>query len=155
MCDLPHVAQRSTLGCWGGSVRTRSKGCDASGSRRQFLFGPIRNLVVISIGTGVGAGIIIDGHILRGATGAAGEIAYLPLGADPTTPNARRRGSLEIAVGGPAMARALREHRAQGTMATRLGADASPEAIFRAAADGDELGILWLRRRRSSPSGSS
>ena len=131
------------------------KGATRQGLDDNFSSDRSAILFVISIGTGVGAGIIIDGHILRGATGAAGEIAYLPLGADPTTPNARRRGSLEIAVAGPAMARALREHRAQGTMATRLGADASPEAIFRAAADGDELGILWLRRRRSSPSGSS
>ncbi len=102
-------------------------------------FGTIRNLVVISIGTGVGAGIIMDGRILRGATGAAGEIAYLPLGDDPSTPRARRRGSLELAASGSGMQRALRDHRAQGVLQTDLAPDASPEAIFRAAGAGDEL----------------
>ena len=107
-------------------------------------FGPVRSLVVISIGTGVGAGIIIDGHILRGATGAAGEIAYLPLGGDPSTHKARRRGSLELSASGPGMQRSLRAHIAEGGPASCLGPDASPEAIFAAAADGDLLGRLLV-----------
>ena len=107
-------------------------------------FGSVRSLVVISIGTGVGAGIIIDGQILRGATGAAGEIAYLPLGDDPSTLKARRRGSLELSASGPGMQRSLRARLIEGGAASCLGADASPEAIFAAAADGDPLGRLLV-----------
>ena len=109
-------------------------------------FGSVRSLVVISIGTGVGAGIIIDGHILRGATGAAGEIAYLPLGEDPSTLRARRRGSLELSASGPGMQRSLRAKVAEGGVVSFLGADASPEAIFAAAADGDLLGCLLVEQ---------
>ena len=50
-----------------------------------------RNLVMLTIGTGVGAGIVIGGRIYRGATGAAGEVGHtivaLPLeGAECTVP---------------------------------------------------------------------
>ncbi len=111
----------------------------AFGEFASRTFGPIRSLVVISIGTGVGAGIVIEGQILRGAAGAAGEIAFLPLGGDPTTPRARRSGSLELAASGPAMQRSLRDHRAKGGLRTGLAVDATPEEIFLAAGAGDSL----------------
>lgn len=38
------------------------------------------NLVFIAIGNGVGMGVVVDGDIRRGATGAAGEIGFLPIG---------------------------------------------------------------------------
>jgi len=41
-----------------------------------------RNLVMFTIGTGVGGGIVIDGRIYRGATGAAAEIGHTIVGAD-------------------------------------------------------------------------
>ncbi len=41
------------------------------------------SLVFISFGTGVGMGYVVDGRLVRGAFGRAGEIAYLPLGNDP------------------------------------------------------------------------
>lgn len=46
----------------------------------EFLFGAARNYknsIVIPIGTGIAAGIIIDGKILRGATGSAGEFGHI------------------------------------------------------------------------------
>lgn len=52
-------------------------------------------LVYLAVGTGIGAGIVSDGTILRGAHGAAGEIAYLPFGADPLEPESLRNGALE------------------------------------------------------------
>ncbi|MFD1745492.1 ROK family protein [Rhizobium helianthi] len=42
-----------------------------------------QSLVFASFGTGVGMGIVIEGKIVRGAFGRAGEIAYLPFGSDP------------------------------------------------------------------------
>src|SRR3954471_19771115 len=33
-----------------------------------------RNVVMLTIGTGVGGGLLVDGRVLRGATGAAGEL---------------------------------------------------------------------------------
>lgn len=53
----------------------------------------------VSIGTGVGLGLVLNGTLLRGATHAAGEIAYLPLGPKPFAPQNLERGSLESALG--------------------------------------------------------
>lgn len=53
----------------------------------------------IAIGSGVGLGITIEGDLIRGATGAAGEVGYLPIGAPPRDPESLERGSLERALG--------------------------------------------------------
>ena len=42
------------------------------------------NIVMITLGAGVGGGVIIDGHILAGYNGAAGEIGHLPMTDDET-----------------------------------------------------------------------
>ena len=41
------------------------------------------SLAFLSFGTGVGLGLVLGGRLIRGANGAAGEIAYLPTGAEP------------------------------------------------------------------------
>lgn len=64
----------------------------------------VRNFVFIALGTGVGMGIIADGHLLRGARGAAGEIGYLPIGGDPYDPRGFTLGTFETAVGSAAIA---------------------------------------------------
>jgi predicted NBD/HSP70 family sugar kinase len=53
------------------------------------------DLVFLSIGTGIGAGIVIGGQLVRGATGGAGEIGFLPFGADPLEQESRKVGALE------------------------------------------------------------
>ncbi len=59
----------------------------------------VPNFVFISVGTGIGMGIVLDGHLHRGARGAAGEIGFLPLGdSDQNGDQAakqRNNGSLE------------------------------------------------------------
>jgi predicted NBD/HSP70 family sugar kinase len=58
----------------------------------------VSNFVFISVGTGIGMGIIIDAQLHRGARGAAGEIGFLPLGGTELTPDEtikHRNGSLE------------------------------------------------------------
>lgn len=42
-----------------------------------------RSLAFLSYGTGVGMGLVVNGELWRGAFGRAGEIAYLPIGAEP------------------------------------------------------------------------
>lgn len=55
--------------------------------------------VFVQLGTGIGLGVMQDGKLQHGSTGAAGEIAYLPIGADPTTEESLERGTLECAIG--------------------------------------------------------
>lgn len=59
---------------------------------------PSKNYAAVYLAAGVGMGIVSDGHILRGARGFAGEIAYLPIGADLHDPEVHERGALEVAV---------------------------------------------------------
>ncbi|MCW2771255.1 MAG: hypothetical protein JWR27_2688 [Aeromicrobium sp.] len=69
----------------------------------------VDTFVFVAVGTGLGMGIVVDGRLLRGATGAAGEIGYLPIGADPRDAEHHARGSLEEVVSGPAIAAAYTE----------------------------------------------
>lgn len=55
-------------------------------------------VALISLGTGIGLGILVNGKLMRGAKGAAGEISYLPFGADPYHPESLERGALECAI---------------------------------------------------------
>jgi predicted NBD/HSP70 family sugar kinase len=64
----------------------------------------VANFVLIGLGTGIGMGIIADGHLLRGGRGGAGEVAYLPIGGDPFDARGFRLGTLENAVGSVAIA---------------------------------------------------
>lgn len=61
------------------------------------------DLAFMALGTGIGMGIISGGRLLRGTKGAAGEIAYLPLGGDPFDARGHRFGTLEMAIGGAAI----------------------------------------------------
>jgi predicted NBD/HSP70 family sugar kinase len=57
------------------------------------------------IGSGVGMGLVSEGRLLRGARGAAGEIAYLPIGGDPFDPAGSANGTFESAVNSNAIVR--------------------------------------------------
>ena len=57
------------------------------------------NLVFVSLGTGIGAGIIINGELYRGATNACGEVAYFITDVGILRDEAGRIGSLENRVG--------------------------------------------------------
>jgi len=57
------------------------------------------------IGSGVGMGLVSEGRLLRGARGAAGEIAYLPIGGDPFDPAGFPNGAFESAASSAAIVR--------------------------------------------------
>jgi predicted NBD/HSP70 family sugar kinase len=90
-----------------------------------------RDFVFVSVGTGVGMGIVVDGRLYRGARGRAGEISYLPVGDGAQVRDAaatRQHGFLETVAS------------AQGIVATArdLGMTVdSPEQVFDAARTAD------------------
>jgi predicted NBD/HSP70 family sugar kinase len=58
----------------------------------------VDHFAYLHLGTGVGMGLVLDGALFRGSTGAAGEVGYLPLsGTDLKDPTSRRRGPLDVA----------------------------------------------------------
>jgi predicted NBD/HSP70 family sugar kinase len=63
----------------------------------------IANFVFVALGTGIGMGIVNEGRIIRGARGGAGEIATLPIGADPFDSRTFSSGALESAIGSAAI----------------------------------------------------
>jgi predicted NBD/HSP70 family sugar kinase len=89
----------------------------------------VSTFAFVSVGTGIGMGLVLDGKLHRGAHGAAGEIAFLPLGAEgDDTRDARRRGALESAASADAVVRAAR----QAGIRAR-----SARSVFTAAEAGD------------------
>ncbi len=110
----------------------------ALGERRVGAAHGVDDFVVISVGTGAGMGVVIDGTLFRGHSGAAGELALLPIGANPYDPAYRGAGAFEATVAGGGLSRRLHEALARGEVTT-LSDDADPRAIVAAAAAGDPL----------------
>lgn len=97
------------------------------------LFGLGRShdhFLVVTIGTGIGAGIVVDGAVLRAANGGAGEIGHIPVAEGPRC-HCGNDGCLEALIGEAAL---VARARAEGIISATAGIDA-----LRAAADaGDE-----------------
>jgi predicted NBD/HSP70 family sugar kinase len=89
----------------------------------------------VALGTGIGMGLIVDGRPVRGARGAAGEIAHLPLGGDPFDPAGHRLGTFETAIGSEAI---LGRFRARG------GTAADVRGVFEALGRGDPAAAAVL-----------
>ena len=100
----------------------------------------VRNLVMLTVGTGVGGGVVLDGRVFRGTTGAAPELGHMVVAAEGLergTPAHRDRfpqpGTLEAL--------------ASGTALDALGRDRGFEdgrAVVDAAQDGDPTGVEVL-----------
>jgi glucokinase-like ROK family protein len=87
-----------------------------------------RNLAYIKVGTGVGAGLLLDGRIYRGATGSAGEIGHITIQANGPLCTCGNRGCLESMAGGKAIARNARE-AIQAGRRTQLSAIAEDKIL--------------------------
>jgi glucokinase len=63
----------------------------------------VNNLICITVGTGIGGGLVIDGKLYHGATGSAGEIGHMTLYPEGVPCNCGNRGCLERYIGAKAM----------------------------------------------------
>jgi predicted NBD/HSP70 family sugar kinase len=94
----------------------------------------VRHFAFLSIGTGVGLGLVLDGKLYRGSRGAAGEIGYLPIGeTDPHDPAVRRRGPFEETAAGGSVTRVAAELGMKPPL--------TAERVFAAARRGDPVAI--------------
>ena len=111
----------------------------------EFVFGAgagKRNMVNITLGTGIGGGIIIEGEIYRGSGGFAGEIGHLPILPGGPPCGCGRRGCLESLASGSAIAREGRALIIKGSrtiLREMLGDEEELTAyhVFEAAKEGD------------------
>jgi glucokinase len=110
----------------------------------------VDDLVMLTIGTGVGGGLVLGGRIYRGATGGAGEIGHTIVALDPGEVLAKtgerfpRHGSLEYVAAGHALDRLAGEAAKDepdselGKMAAESGKVLGADAV-KAARDGDPV----------------
>ena len=114
------VANDANLAALGEMWQGGGKGC--------------RNLVLFTVGTGVGGGVICDGRIVAGAAGGGGEVGHLPM---PFRPDWKcscgKTGCLEVTASASGIIRAAREFSPFKEMETVTAKD-----VYDAAEAGDE-----------------
>ena len=97
---------------------------------------PGASLVYLSVGTGISAAVVLDGRLVRGMTGIAGEIGHIQaVEAGPLCP-CGLHGCLEAVAAGPAVARMAADAIGRGEIST-MSQGATAEQVYRAAAAGD------------------
>ncbi len=103
------------------------------------------SLAFLAIGTGISAGIVLDGALLRGDNSFAGEVGHVVADPDGATCACGMRGCLETIAAGPAIGRQADEAMAAGR-STVLSAHPSAADVFRAGSAGDEVALEIIDR---------
>jgi len=102
-----------------------------------------KNMVAVTLGTGVGGGIILDGKILCGATGAGGEIGHIHLeDAETEVCGCGGKGCLEQYASATGIVRLAKRRLAKDDKVSTLrDTEVSAKTVFDAVKAGDELAI--------------
>ena len=95
----------------------------------------VADLAVVSIGRGIGLGMVLDGRLYRGAAGGAGEFGHLKV-ADGPDCACGGRGCLEAVIGGPAILSRTGRATLEDAAAVARGGDPAARAVF------DEVGRI-------------
>ncbi|CAN5696379.1 ROK family glucokinase [soil metagenome] len=132
------VDNDASAAAWAEHERGAGRGCD--------------HLLLVTLGTGIGAGIVVDGQPLRGANGFAGEPGHMVVEPDGPLCPCGRRGCWERFASGSGLGRLAREAAHAGRAGRVLeiaGGDAEDvkgEHVTTAAAEGDVEAGEVLRR---------
>jgi glucokinase len=121
----------------------------------EYRYGAARDsslMLMITLGTGIGGGIVIDGRLQRGAHGVAGEWGHMRVVPDGRLCACGNRGCWEQYASGNALGQTAREvaqssPAAAADLLDRVGGDATlltGEVVATAAADGDPLAVELL-----------
>jgi len=147
-CGLPVVVENDgNAAAWAEARFGAGRGCT--------------DFVMVTVGTGIGGGVILGGAVMRGAHGAASEIGHITTVPDGRPCGCGRKGCWEQYASGNALVREARalaaEHRTEATFLLSLG-DGTPEGVqgehvTEAAAAGDPVAVrafavigTWLGR---------
>lgn len=121
----------------------------------EFYFGAgrgTRNFIYVTLSTGIGGGIIIDGKLYTGATGMAGEVGHITIDDDGPLCSCGNRGCWESLASGTALARETRREIELGARTSILscaGGDVdkvTAEVVQKAAEAGDALAKRLISR---------
>lgn len=104
-----------------------------------------RSLVYLTVSTGIGGGIVLDGKIWHGLKDAAGEIGHMTIAPDGPLCGCGNYGCLEAIASGPSIARRAREALAGGRPTRLRGVPSLTAAdVVRLAREGDEVACeVW------------
>ena len=101
-----------------------------------------RNLLYLTISTGIGGGIILENQLINGANGLAGELGHVIAIPDGPMCSCGKRGHIEAVASGTAISRYVCEKIDEGTVSQfPAGSKPSAKEIAIAAANGDKLSI--------------
>ena len=98
------------------------------------------SVAFLAIGTGISAGVVLDGVLLRGDNSFAGEVGHVVADPDGVVCACGLRGCLETIAAGPAIGRQADEAMAAGR-STVLSPHSSAADVFRAGSAGDEVAV--------------
>jgi glucokinase len=124
-------------------VRIAALGAFDHYSRQESL----SNLAFLSIGTGIGAGLVLDGRVYRGSNGLAGEIGHTIF--DPDGPQCKcgMRGCLEALAAGPALALQAQQAVQAGEQSIlRNFPTLDSRAVYQAFRQEDPLAVRIVRQ---------
>jgi glucokinase len=120
----------------------------AVGEMWQGAASDVKTLICITLGTGLGGGIILDGKLWRGVDGSAAEIGHM--GVDPfggVACTCGSRGCLEVYASATAIVRMTREARPRYPHSIlHTSEDLTAEKVYLAGLQGDELAVEVFRR---------
>lgn len=105
------------------------------------------DVIVLMIGTGIGAGIMSGGHVVRGAHELSGCAGWLSVSVDGN-PNSKTTGELEYLTAGPGIAKAVRKRLHDGEASSLAQFDASKitaHETAEAAREGDQMALDIFR----------
>jgi glucokinase len=106
-----------------------------------------RDVVSVTLGTGVGGGVILDGELWRGAHGSAGEIGHTTV--DPFAGlkcKCGNTGCLELFASATAIVRMTREKLAEFPQSSLQTEGLTAEQVYDAGRKGDELALVVFKR---------
>jgi len=103
----------------------------------------LEDVVFVSVGTGIGAGILAGGRVVEGARGIAGAVGWMVLGG-PWKEEYRQCGGWEIEAAGPALARRAGRESAEAAVAAARAGDSKAREALDTTADYLALGIAGL-----------
>lgn len=103
--------------------------------------GGTENLLFVSLGTGVGGGLVLGGQVWAGRSGYAGELGHVQVQEDGPACGCGSYGCIETFAGAPAWTRLAEARLAAGRESVLRGGVIDPATIAQAAREGDEVAL--------------
>jgi glucokinase len=124
----------------------------ALGEKWRGAGGDNDDVVFITLGTGVGGGIVADGHLIHGTAGSGGEIGHMTVDPDGFECTCGKNGCLETVASATGVVKLARKHAEEYSGDSTLksliddGQEITSKMIFDFAKDGDALALIVVDR---------